>query len=76
MTVAIIFENIYDNVFFLLHNAVDNACIICNKVVTFVEVLTFRGVLTFAVDSAGICKKVVTFSVFTFTGILTFSGAH
>ena len=54
--------------------AVDNACI-CNKVVTFVEVITFSGVLTFAVDSAGICKKVVTFSVLTFTGVFTFNGA-
>ena len=36
---------------------------------------TFTQQLTFAVDSAGICKTVVTFSVLTFTGVLTFSGA-
>ena len=60
--------------FYFVTYAVDNACI-CNKGVTFVEVVTFSGVLTFAVDSAGVCKKFVTFSVLTFTGVLTFSGA-
>ena len=57
-------ENIYDICFILLHM----------PLTTPVYVIKLLHLATFAVDSADICKKVVTFSVLTFTGVLTFSG--